>query len=590
MKPRSIALFFLIVITCLPVMAQGIGDVMDHLVARLKAQFEPNQLNGLDTETILRFVTPEERATLATGYWTFLVRVPVTVSLMRDVDQKEVPFWIEEAGFTKTDLTVASEYYTYEVWQKDFPAGPIGLGINGFDEHRPHYFVAVGAQNPGDVVNIENLYPSQFDVRTMEKGALTYHDWTELVLEQVPEALTGQKLLTTIRGRSREAHIRGAFRETAYPTSAKPDLVALTWAGDPRTTQAVQWRTSTMVSASAVHYYEAGAPDDEHAVRAQPTRIVDRMLRNDPVMHRWTAKIDGLKPGTAYAYYITTGDAPDPYEPGTFTTAPEGDADFGFIYLGDTHRNPAWGEMMTQLRETRPEAAFYTLAGDLVGTGLHRDDWDAFFALSTDTFSERPVMPCIGNHDDHDGLGARMYLDMFALPENGPEGVRSEGAYSFTYGDALFLILDIGSDEHVQAAWMENVLKNSDAQWKFAMFHFPPYDPEEDYPTLRSLWGGLFESYGVDIVMTGHVHHYLRTKPIHDGKFMESAAEGTTYVTSIAIPYETEPFEIDYAAATEFAGGPIYQYIEIKGDTLHYTAAHGDGKVVDEFVIDKSGN
>jgi predicted phosphodiesterase len=590
MKLRSLPLFIALCLAAAPATSEGISEVMDDLVSRLTAQFEPPKLNELDTPAILRFVTPEEREALATDYWTFLVRVPVTVSIMRHVDQAEVPFWIEEAGFEKTSLTVASEYYTYEVWQKDFPAGPIGLGINGFDQHRPHYVVAIGPQNPDDEVNIENLYPAEFDVRTLEKGALTYHDWTELVLEEVPAELVGHRLLTTIRGRARAAHIQGAFRETPYPTSAIPDLVALTWADDPGTTQAVQWRTNALVSASALHYRETGASGDFTQVRAQPTRIEDRMLRNDRVMHRWTAKIEGLEPATTYDYYLTVGGSEIRHAPATFTTAPAGKADFNFIYLGDTHRQPAWGEMMAKLKEEKPEAAFYLLAGDLVGTGLYRDDWDMFFGLSTAVFSGQPVMPCIGNHDDHDGLGAQMYLDHFALPENAPEGVRTEGAYHFTYANALFLILDVGSSEQTQARWMEEVLKNSDAQWKFAMFHFPPYSPDEDYPLLRELWGGILESHGVDIVMSGHVHQYLRTKPLRHGQFMESTAQGTTYVTSIAIPFQADPLEADYAAVAVFEGGPLYQTIEMKGDTLHYTAVDSTGGVIDQFTIEKQGN
>lgn len=589
MKPRNLALLFALVLAAVPALAEGVSPVMDTLVSRLTAQFDPPALNELDTPTILRFLTPEEREVLATGYWTFLVRVPVTVSIMRHVEQAETPFWLEETGFAQTELTVENEHYTYEVWQKDFPAGPIGLGINGFDAHRPHYFVAIGAQNPDDEVVVEDLYPPEFDVRSMEGGALIYHDWTELVLTRVPAELRGQHLLTTIRGRARAAHIKGAFRETAHPTSATPDLVALTWADDPSTSQAVQWRTNALVSASALHYRRAGTGDDFARVYARPTRIEDRMLRNDRVMHRWTALAEGLDPATTYEYYLTVGGADAKHAAATFTTAPAGKADFNFIYLGDTHRQPAWGEMMTLLKEERPEAAFYVLAGDLVGTGLYRDDWDDFFALSTAVFAERPVMPCIGNHDDHDGLGAQMYLDFFALPENGPAGVRPEGAYHFTYAGALFLIFDIGSDVGLQADWAAEILENAEETWKFAMFHFPPYAQKTDYPVLRERWGSVFETHGVDIVMTGHVHQYLRTKPIRHGEFMDSPEQGTTYVTSIAIPFEARQPKAPYAEVEVSEGGPLYQYIEIRGDTLHFTAVDSTRGIIDQFVIDKRG-
>jgi 3',5'-cyclic AMP phosphodiesterase CpdA len=67
-----------------------------------------------------------------------------------------------------------------------------------------------------------------------------------------------------------------------------------------------------------------------------------------------------------------------------------------------------------------PDAAFYTIAGDLVGDGLYRDQWDELFEYSKDVICKKPLMNVPGNHDNRLGLGAKMYRDMFSYPANGP--------------------------------------------------------------------------------------------------------------------------------------------------------------------------
>ena len=113
------------------------------------------------------------------------------------------------------------------------------LGINGFDKHRQVYFISVGPQDPANRLEITGIFPEGQYLDSMKTGAFTYHDWDELILEEVPEKLRGQILFTTIRGRAREAHLTGAFRRTPYPSGIKPDQVMLTWSGDPSASTSV---------------------------------------------------------------------------------------------------------------------------------------------------------------------------------------------------------------------------------------------------------------------------------------------------------------------------------------------------------------
>jgi hypothetical protein len=565
-------------------------QTVDGIVARLYAGLDEQSLVSLSHETVLRLLTDDERRILATKYWHFDVDVPVVVSVVRSVDQHAVPFWIKEGGFEKTDLAVKNETGSYEVWQRRFDAGRVALGINGFDMHRTVYFVCVGAQEPGRPIKITNLFPANEAVVTMKKGAWTYRDWDDLYIEQLPQSLEGQLLLTTFRGRAREAHLVGAFRKTPYPSSARPDQVVLTWSEDPRTTQTIQWRTNTAVKQGAVRYRPQGAKNQTPLeVRARCEVLEDRLLMNDRHIHRYTAVLRGLKPSTTYAYAVGSPDNGVWRDGAEFKTAPDGDGSFSFIQFGDTHRSPEWGRMLQAAHRRHPETAFYAIAGDVVSTGLFRDDWDRFFAYSNGVFELKPIAFSLGNHDDQDGLGAWMPLALFAFPRNGPPGIEPERTYSFRYASALFLAMDVGTPYEAQAEWMEKQLAGTDATWRFAIYHFPMYSFKEDdeYGAIRSRWEKVFARYHVDMVLEGHVHYYLRTRPMKNGRPVASPDDGTIHVVSLGAPGHRRPRVLAAFAEKYLSGGPWYQKFDVAGNRLVYRAYDAEGRICDELTIEK---
>jgi len=570
--------------------AQGltVEQAMDDIVTRLYDTMSLDELDQLTEEQIHEFLTPEERDALATKYWHFDVNVPVVVSVMRETDQRRTPFWLPEAGFEKTDMTVTNtQNWTYEVWQKKFPAGPIGLGINGFGKHRPHYFVTVGPQDAGDELELSNVFPGEFPIVWAHEGAYVYNDWDGLLLKDVPEALEGDLLLTTIRGRAREAHLIGGFRRTPFPAKAAPHQVLLTWAADPQTTQTVQWRTSTETKDGAVQYWRVGEEANTKVVEADRTVIEDRFLANDRFCHRFTATIPGLEPDTAYGYRVGTRQKGLWSESKEFRTAPAEVKPFTFVSFGDTHISEEWGDNLERTLERHPETAFYTIAGDLVKTGQYRDDWDQFFALGEGEFDRRPLAPALGNHDIIDGLGAGMWKAVFELPKNGPESVESERAYTIEYSNLLLLVLDSGLPAVEQAAWIEEQLSESDATWKIAVFHFPPYNHEHPYPEIKSLWGYLFNKHGLDIALNGHFHSYMRSHPICQGEPQTDGGDGTIYLMSIAISGRQHALPPAPWAAVQFTGPALYQTFDVDGDTLTVRAWDSEGNVRDEFRLEK---
>jgi hypothetical protein len=506
---------------------------------------------------------------------------------MRHTDQKIIPFWLTGGGFVKTNLRVKNEEgYEYEVWERKYPAGKIELGINGFDKHRPVYFISVAPQDSTDELSITDVYPSEFELGTLKPGAFTYHDWSGLLLTQVPNQLVGQQLFTTIRGRAREAHVIGAFRETAFPSSENPDQVMLTWSGSPKTTIDIQWRTSTTVPDGSVQYWITGSKDTLTA-EASLHVLQDRMLFNDRYIHRFSVQLKSLKPGTSYGYRVGSEKKQKWSIEKRFETEPDNTNHFSFVWFGDTHCFPDSGKIVSLADRQSNNIAFYSIAGDIVSTGLHRDEWDKFFEHSGNAFANRPLMPVPGNHDRQDGLGAQLYYDLFSLPKNGPEKVAKESSYSFEYGNALFLMIDATSEVNDHTSWIEEKLSTTQATWKFVMFHFPPYNFEEPYPDIQQAWVPLFDKYHVDMVMGGHIHYYMRSHPMFNGKVVDSFSKGTVYAISISIPSRHDNMVAEPYAVKQYDEGYFYQRMEIDGNVLKYTTVDSYGEVKDEFTIKK---
>ncbi|MCY1723223.1 metallophosphoesterase family protein [Prolixibacteraceae bacterium Z1-6] len=541
------------------------------------------ELEAISYDQAFNMFSEEERQVLATGHWMFDVNVPAVVSVMRSKKQKIVPFWLASEGFKRTNMTLQNEMTEYEIWQKRFDAGKVGLGINGFENYGLHYFVCVGPQNKTDKLELSNLHPANQYVGVMDNGAFTYHDWDELVLFDVPEELKGQQLLTTVRGRGTESHFVGAFRKTAFPSSEKPDQVMLTWSDDPATTIDIQWRTNTTVETGTVNYRLSGS-NEVSTVEADKFVMEDLLLMNDRYIHRFTAQLKNLIPGKTYEYKIS-GQS-NWSEKQTFSTAANNDS-FSFIWFGDTHHSPEWGEIANAAFNAHPDAAFYSIAGDQVSDGLYRNQWDDLFGFSSAIISQRPFMNVIGNHDNRAGLGAWMFREMYSYPKNGPKDVHKEHTYSFTYKNALFLMIDATAKDELQTAWIEDQLKNTEATWKFAFFHFPPYNWEEPYFNIQKEWIPVFDKYHVDMVFSGHIHYYMRSNPMKAGEVVDSYNNGTAYIISIGINSRSRDIGEEPYAAVRKAEGQFYQYLKIEGNELKYSAIDADNKIIDSIHIKK---
>lgn len=565
-------------------------DVAARVTQRLQESLPADQLLKVTVEQVLPVLTDEDWQVLGEKHLSFRINVPATVYVFRDASDPYVVHWLPSRGFVNTSLVVKTEDGSFEGWSKDFDAGVVGLGVPSIDGDAEHYFVGIIPKDAGAKLAVTEVTPSVHVAGKLLAGERIGVSWNDTKMTEVPEVLQGAFALRGDPNRRRSARLTQIFQATEYPATPTPDHVVLTWGDDPRSTQSIQWRTSIATEKGVVRYRIEGTQEWAQ-MKAETVRLENHNTINDPITNWHTVRLAELKPGTKYEYQVGTDGENGWIDAATFETAPDKAEPFSFIYLGDAQAGfDAWGDLLHQCYKENPEAAFYVMAGDLVNKGNERADWDRLFQNARGVFDHRVLVPSIGNHEVQGDKGPWMYLELLDLPQNGPKGVTPERAYSFTYGNVLVISLDANVEPAEQTAWLEDLLANTEATWKFVTYHQPAYSSgaNRDNPEVRKLWGALFDKYHVDLALQGHDHAYLRTFPMYNEKKVATAAEGTIYIVSTSGTKYYDQGQFDYTEVG-FTNTSTYQVLDIQvdGHKLTYKAHGADGKVLDEFTIEK---
>lgn len=572
----------------------SVHDTVAGIAERLKHDISEQDLKALTPYRVEQFLTEEEKHVLGTQHIRFNVNVPVVVSIFRDRSLNSEPFWIRENDFKLSGLTFDTGQVQFDVWQKSFPTGEIGLGICSLAGGGTHYLPVLSPQNAAERIEVSDLYPATLRSEVFAPGVKPYVD-EDYTLSSVPDEFRDHLLIRCEYASRDDAKLVNLFRWTNYPASKLADQIVLTWSDDPKTTQTIQWRTSLETTDGFVAYQKMATmnqfqPRSPRKIKAVNTRLDTPNIINEPSVYRHVATLTELEPATQYVYSVGDGSAEGWSVLSEFTTAPEGERPFSFIYMGDAQNGlDRWGTLVHNAFRDRPDAAFYIMAGDLVNRGNERDDWDSFFFNAEGIYDRRQLVPAIGNHENQGG-DPWLYLDLFTLPLNGPEKVQEERAYSFEYSNTLFVVLDTNIDPESQDQWLEKTLSESDATWKIAVFHHPAYSsaPRRDNINIRKHWIPIFDRHHVDLALQGHDHGYLRTFPMHGNKVQETPEDGTIYIVSVSGTKMYDQVDREYK---EFGMTKVATYqvldIQISGDRLVYRAFDIDGDRRDEFIIEK---
>ena len=571
----------------------SIHDTVAGIVERLKRQKSDSELKALTLAKVERFLTPLERHVLATEHLSFRVDVPVKVSVVRSI-RAELPFWLQEQNFQPTYFRMRVGDEEFDVWQKEFGAGWIGLGVNSLSGGGSHYFVTITPRNSRHILSVQDLYPGQARVGIAKAGEKPYVDGDQTI-KYLPAELEGQALVRTAREWNNVAKLLNLFHFTTHRSSNRPDQVVLTWGGDPRTTQSIQWRTGPGMNKGIVAYQKKAAynrfrPEPFRYARAESARITTPFLLNDPIMFWHSVNLKDLEPNTTYVYSVGNGKKDGWTELTEFTTAPVRVKPFSFVYMGDAQNGlDRWGTLVRSAFRRRPDAAFYVMAGDMVNRGAERDDWDSLFYNAQDVYNRRQLVPVIGNHECQGGHPT-LYLKYFNLPKNGPPLIEPKRVYALEYSNALLLVLDSNLKPESQTEWIEEQLSKTKATWKFVTYHHPAYSSgkDRDNKDLREKWTPIFDKYHVDLALQGHDHAYLRTYPMNGTNVMARPKDGTIYIISYSGTKGYDQAKHHYAEIG-ITNIPTYQVLDlqISGDRLVYQAYDIDGKLRDEFAIQK---
>jgi 3',5'-cyclic AMP phosphodiesterase CpdA len=384
-----------------------------------------------------------------------------------------------------------------------------------------------------------------------------------------------------------------------YRPTVVPDRIVLTWTGDPATTQAVTWRTSTEVREPVA---EIAIAEADPAFATKGTRVTatsQPLTSNLSTALFHTVEFSGLEPRTKYAYRV--GDGVNWSEWFHFTTASADPEPFSFIYFGDAQNSvrSMWSRVIREAHSDAPKAAFFLHAGDLINRAESDAEWGEWFSAGKWLNGMIPSVAIPGNHEQAklpDGTRrlSHHWRPQFAFPENGPAGLE-ESCYTMVYQGVRIIGLNSNTRQQEQAVWLDNVLQSNNCQWVICTFHHPIYSTgkDRDNAELRQLWKPIFDKYHVDLVLQGHDHTYGRTgldTPLvnntADGTSGSDGKTGTVYVVSVSGPkmYSTQrhSFMMRQAEKTQ-----LYQIIHINGDKLHYEARTAIGELYDAFTLVK---
>lgn len=379
--------------------------------------------------------------------------------------------------------------------------------------------------------------------------------------------------------------ITGPCHVVLSPTSSAEEM-AVTW-----------WDQSDVTEASAQYSTTIGFSSTPGANVSTAEAAINRS-DTDGDYTSFEARMADLSPDTTYYYRVgQDGSWSDEYH---FTTSYPDREEFSFMYLGDIQYATAatapedyqaWGGLVQGAYQAFPQLNFALLGGDMVQNGMKADQWQMFLAQATNVFSRLPLLAVPGNHESNSASTGKpeMFLDLLAMPANGPTGFQEE-FYSYDHGNCHILGLSssIFMNEQVLkggmteedfdriAKWMEEDLANSDAKWKIVVMHHPAYAVVSDATAAAVLenWAPIFVDAQVDLVFCGHQHIYMRTKPI----------KGVTYVMGNSGSKHYAPADVPYSEVM-IEGVSTYQIVTAGEESLAMHTYNAAGNILDTVTL-----
>ncbi|WP_256717970.1 DNRLRE domain-containing protein [Shewanella sp. UCD-KL12] len=247
--------------------------------------------------------------------------------------------------------------------------------------------------------------------------------------------------------------------------------------------------------------------------------------------------ISSLQPDTRY-YYAVLDNQGDVLAGGDtshfFNTSPAlGNSDLTRVWIigdsGTANNNARAVRDAYKARAGGNYTDLWIMLGDnAYSSGTDSEYQVAVFDIYPELLRQSPLWSTLGNHDGYTADSATQsgaYYDIFTLPTNGEAGgvpSGTEAYYSFDHGQIHFICLESyetdRSSSGAMLTWLVNDLESTSQPWIVAYWHHPPYtkgshdsDSESRLIEMRENALPILESYGVDLVLSGHSHSYERS-------------------------------------------------------------------------------
>lgn len=370
---------------------------------------------------------------------------------------------------------------------------------------------------------------------------------------------------------------------------------------DSTTSRTFMWQSDYAEENPVVEYRQAGDDDSLMQLPASSDAFSD----DGVTTYIHTAAVSDLKPGTAYEYRVGAGDKRSDWQ--SFHTA-QGH-DFKAFIFPDSQSSDysVWAATAQPAWQRNQDAQFFINMGDLVDNGQDHYQWNAWFDVVGDMIARIPVVPLLGNHETYDkDWKVRMpeaYLHLFALPRIDREKYQNQ-FYSFDYGDVHFVVLNTQSQELAdfepsldedEVAWFKEDMAKTTKKWKIVLMHKDPLQygfanrpqpREEGFSPEGRLWMPLFDQYGVDAVLSAHLHTYRDRGHIRNFQRDES---GPLYlITGVAGNVQYPGLWKQHSLDEYVAPQPEtdnYMTLEATDDSLTFRSFLPDGQLLEEKSI-----
>ncbi|MCC7509228.1 MAG: metallophosphoesterase family protein [Planctomycetes bacterium] len=357
----------------------------------------------------------------------------------------------------------------------------------------------------------------------------------------------------------------------------------LVWTTDPAHEATVGWTTAEAAKTNAVFFDtepRQGALDKYR--HQQAATATGRYSARKPALHYASVELKKLRPGTTYWFVMVSDESVS--REFHFITAPEGDAEFKFLYGGDSrsYREPR-REMNRRLRALftqDPEILALVHGGDYVEDGDKLEQWVEWLTDHELTVTAQgrmlPIVPARGNHE----ADSVIFDEVFHNP-----GGKGLNYYATRLGSEFLLVnlnteISAGGD---QAAFLETTLKNhTTVRWQCANYHRPAYPAVKKPGSALKYWVPVFERYDLDVALESDGHTYKRTCAIRGGK---PDATGVTYIGEggLGVRQRTPDPERWYFEGGKVGSSNHVQKVTVRKDKLLVETIAENGKQLDTW-------